>query len=290
MTHPDLLLRRLRVAHSAGALSLAYVWVVVTLGLYGPMMGEGAALAAEETFGPTTRMLLGVTTLALIPTAMVLWAYGRRLSVSTLRRLNLAGFASVVLMLTFWHYALLTVRPAGGFDSPGHEQIWQLYGITHSLLVWILLMAAQGLYIPQTPERCAALMGIVLLAAAAASLTAARFNPASQRSVLGLLAEQLIVVGIFALLCVTAAARVCALEREARALGPYRLQRLLGTGGMGEVWLAEHKLLKRPCAVKLIRPEMGARRPGDVADWEFPFLFTSLSLASTCAAESRTVI
>jgi serine/threonine-protein kinase len=39
---------------------------------------------------------------------------------------------------------------------------------------------------------------------------------------------------------------------EARQLGQYRLLRRLGAGGMGEVYLAEHQLLKRPCAVKLI--------------------------------------
>jgi serine/threonine-protein kinase len=42
---------------------------------------------------------------------------------------------------------------------------------------------------------------------------------------------------------------------RARRLGQYQLKSKLGAGGMGEVWLAEHVLLRRPCAVKLIRPE-----------------------------------
>ncbi len=40
---------------------------------------------------------------------------------------------------------------------------------------------------------------------------------------------------------------------EARYFGQYRLKRQIGTGGMGDVFLAEHQLLKRACAVKLIR-------------------------------------
>jgi serine/threonine protein kinase len=45
-------------------------------------------------------------------------------------------------------------------------------------------------------------------------------------------------------------------EARARELGSYRLVAKLGTGGMGEVWRAEHRLLARQAAIKLIRPEV----------------------------------
>jgi serine/threonine-protein kinase len=35
----------------------------------------------------------------------------------------------------------------------------------------------------------------------------------------------------------------------------YRLEGPLGAGGMGEVWVARHRMLDRPAAVKMIRPE-----------------------------------
>lgn len=43
---------------------------------------------------------------------------------------------------------------------------------------------------------------------------------------------------------------------QAREFGSYQLTALLGRGGMGEVWLAKHKMLARPAAIKLIRPEV----------------------------------
>jgi len=44
--------------------------------------------------------------------------------------------------------------------------------------------------------------------------------------------------------------------RHAKELGSYHLVKLLGRGGMGEVWLGRHQLLARNAAVKLVRPEV----------------------------------
>jgi hypothetical protein len=46
---------------------------------------------------------------------------------------------------------------------------------------------------------------------------------------------------------------------EARRLGQHVLRERLGAGGMGEVYRAEHVLLRRPCVLKLVRSE----RAGD---------------------------
>jgi len=50
---------------------------------------------------------------------------------------------------------------------------------------------------------------------------------------------------------------------EARRMGSYELIELLGKGGMGEVWRGSHTHLRRPAALKLIRPEALGAEGGD---------------------------
>ena len=52
---------------------------------------------------------------------------------------------------------------------------------------------------------------------------------------------------------------------KAREMGSYRLGDLIGRGGMGEVYLATHRMLARPAAIKLIRPEVFAGNDGTQA-------------------------
>lgn len=47
--------------------------------------------------------------------------------------------------------------------------------------------------------------------------------------------------------------------RSGDTLAHYRLERRLGSGGMGDVWLADDLALGRPAAIKLLRPGLDAR-------------------------------
>ncbi len=53
---------------------------------------------------------------------------------------------------------------------------------------------------------------------------------------------------------------------RASHVGSYRLDEPLGRGGMGEVWSGTHRLLARPAAIKLIRPEALAPSYGESAE------------------------
>ncbi len=69
---------------------------------------------------------------------------------------------------------------------------------------------------------------------------------------------------VCAVLALLPASLIRRLGREAgaaRELGSYRLGRLVQRGGMGEVYEAKHRLIAKPAAIKLIRPELLADSP-----------------------------
>ncbi len=53
---------------------------------------------------------------------------------------------------------------------------------------------------------------------------------------------------------------------KARDLGSYQLVSLIGTGGMGEVWRARHRMLARDAAIKVIRADLMMLQPGYESD------------------------
>jgi serine/threonine-protein kinase len=124
-------------------------------------------------------------------------------------------------------------------------------------------MFSYAIFIPNTWQRALAVLGTIggMYTAMLATLwfTVPAVRELMLRSELrGNFNGQVLFMAIAVLIGVVGVHTIGTLRREAFAakqLGQYRLKKRLGSGGMGEVYLAEHQMMKRPCAVKLIRPE-----------------------------------
>jgi serine/threonine-protein kinase len=131
------------------------------------------------------------------------------------------------------------------------------------VLPWFLMVFTYALFIPNAWQRAAIVMGIMGAAPLAVMAYLAWRLPAfgqlaTSVQYQGFVSGQILIMAIAVLVGVVGVHTIGTLRREAfaaRQLGQYRLKKRLGSGGMGEVFLAEHQMMKRPCAVKLIRPE-----------------------------------
>src|SRR5581483_6409813 len=115
-----------------------------------------------------------------------------------------------------------------------------------------------GVFIPNTWLRCLLVsIGMALTPLILTPLAASRDGPLQPEMYFSLL-DLATLLSVAVAIAVFGSHRLQVLQAqafEAQQLGQYRLGKRLGAGGMGEVYLAEHLLLRRPCAVKLIRPE-----------------------------------
>ncbi len=130
---------------------------------------------------------------------------------------------------------------------------------------WLLLIFTYALLIPNSWQRAA--VAIVPMALLPLGITiSARMTSDNFLNILQVdPAFRFAVIKIFVTMIWGAATAIWGVRSirslrreafEAKKMGQYQLKKLLGRGGMGEVYLAEHRMLKRPCALKLIRPEI----------------------------------
>ncbi len=127
---------------------------------------------------------------------------------------------------------------------------------------WMLLILTYSLYIPNSWQRAAWILGLFAAAPVVICIVALFFvpqyvqsNPARNVSTVFMTMTVAAFIGTWGVYTINRLRREAF---EARQLGQYKLKRLLGAGGMGEVHLAEHQLMKRPVAIKLIKPGIAA--------------------------------
>ncbi len=138
-------------------------------------------------------------------------------------------------------------------DAPSVVAVYQWY-----LAAWCVLIFIYGIFMPNTWRRGAAVM--IPLALVPYIVVAAQrwllpdLVPLLQADK----ASSSIPLPLVTACVATYAAHIINSARreafKAREFGQYRLLERLGGGGMGEVYKAEHVMLKRPCAIKLIKP------------------------------------
>jgi serine/threonine-protein kinase len=137
--------------------------------------------------------------------------------------------------------------------------------VKDGVIQMLALMMMYGTLIPNRPAVAARVLLAMFVGPVATSFLL-RLHPGAASVVAQLNAAEEAGSNILFLAVGAALAAYCAFLlnslrtelHEARKFGQYKLVRKLGAGGMGEVYLAEHALLKRTCALKLIKAEASA--------------------------------
>ena len=184
----------------------------------------------------------------------------------------IAGATAGILMAGFAIYRIVAARPTALTLTVG--QIFQVFGglciaIAEnaaprdssdvlrgqtSLTLWIVM------FVVAVPTTFGRTLAIALLTAMAGPIAQAWHVLAGNvyapdPVIWGLIHGPVFPIAVGAAFLSRYIYRLGAQVSRAREMGSYRLVEMLDRGGMGEVWLARHRLLASPAAIKLIRPD-----------------------------------
>ena len=185
----------------------------------------------------------------------------RPINIRRLRTLELLLFGMTVTFFVTIHYRLVQLRAAEG------DAVMLMATIKNTVLFVFAMIVLYGMFIPNTWQRAAVVVSLMLAVTLFSPLALRVLHPAVFQFAAPLLtfeivSENVLMLAIGAGVTVYATYIINSLRIEvfeARQLNQYQLKGRIGAGGMGVVYLAEHQLLKRPCAIKLIAPD----RAGD---------------------------
>lgn len=209
---------------------------------------------------PTLWIANSIVIAILCSISIVLWSK-ILFSLRQLRWIEMGMMIMLSAMVIFYEYRMLLLLSLED-DSIGAQMTMK-----NVVLLCSLLILTFGIYVPKSWRR-AACVGLPIAMMPLTTMHLAYLEhpdlfgwimvPRNNRSVplisYGLDAVFLLILMGISSYGAHALSRLRRQVAEAKLLGQYSLGDRLGAGGMGEVYRAEHRLLKRPCALKLIRP------------------------------------
>jgi serine/threonine-protein kinase len=244
----DLLRRRLRIA---GLIGLAGFGLFFVKGLL------FASSYTNQESDPVRSALHGALVALLLALCSLLWTK-LPLSLRMLRAIELIMFGAMAL---FFAFVQIQVFAHGNFltwAKEGYETYILSLGTTSNTLRWFVLIVLYGAFIPNTWRRCAVIVGAMAVTPLALMFLTCHGCQTMGRYTGSTLFDTTVVLALGSAIAIFGSYKISTLQLQAyqaRKLGQYQLHKKLGAGGMGEVFLGEHMLLKRACAIKIIRPE-----------------------------------
>ena len=208
------------------------VSLLETLGI-GPLLHAGEILHTLYHLGGTL-------------VAGALWVVARRRGRLSARALGWLDAISSLLMCAF--FALMGVGFAQAHLAFAQDPV---SGLFIGLLACSYVVLSRAIAVPSTPRRTLAVTSVAMAILPIAVLVG---------TPVPLAAFAVTEWSIAAVALAVVASRVIfglrAAVDQVRRLGQYTLEGKLGEGGMGVVYRASHAMLRRPTAIKMLRPEM----------------------------------
>jgi serine/threonine-protein kinase len=182
------------------------------------------------------------------------------------RRRGLGGWlrvAEAITLVTFWG-----TQGVNQFETLRHTDRWvvsldaeggQVLAANLWELQWFAVLVGYPVLVPHPPHRMFAIAAVTASMPVLMTAAASAANPDLTLARTWLMHVTFVLWGLVGgSIAVYGAGQAALLRKEAfeaRKFGQYHLVRRLDGGGMGEVFLAEHRLLRRPSVIKLIRPD-----------------------------------
>jgi serine/threonine-protein kinase len=125
------------------------------------------------------------------------------------------------------------------------------------LLILNAVLLGRAALVPSEPRRTARISAAAIVALPIVAFTIFRHHPGRELPVGAIVTQSILWAAFTVVLATLISAVTFRLRRSiarARRLGQYTLLEKLGQGGMGIVYRAEHQMLRRPTAIKLLPP------------------------------------